>query len=79
MALKDYTLALLTAIQNGTAYFVPGKPIGAIGMYGPVTDKNGVTGTGTLHFPGEEQYGFGAPGSKINPINGYPVQREKMK
>ena len=53
MALNDYTVALLTAIQNGTAYIVPNK----IGIQNrPAIDKNGVIGSAKIHFPGEENY-----------------------
>lgn len=56
MALSDYTVALLTAVQNGTAYIVP-----------DFTDKNGVVGSGKLHFPGEENYTL--PKTRYNVAN----------
>ena len=77
MALNDYTVALLTAIQNGTAYFVPGDPKGAVAtLQRPVTDKNGVLGAGNIHFPGEEKYTTGVRGLEAS--MGMPVYRKSL-
>lgn len=56
MALSDYTIAILKAVQNGTAYIVP-----------DFIDKNGVVGSGKLHFPGEENYTL--PKTRYNVAN----------
>lgn len=62
--LNDYTIALLTAIQNGTAYIVPES-----------VDKNGVVGTGKLHFPGEENYQIQSGRVMINAAKGIDFVR----
>jgi len=71
MALSDYTVALLTAVQNGTAYIVP-----------DFTDKNGVVGSGKLHFPGEENYTLPKTrynAANINASKGIAVNRTSSK
>jgi len=77
MALSDYTVALLTAIQNGTAYFVPGNPKGDVAtLQRPVTDKKGIVGAGNIHFPGEEKYTTGVRGLEAS--MGMPVYRKSL-
>jgi hypothetical protein len=77
MALNDYTVALLTAIQNGTAYFVPGNPKGDVAtLQRPVTDKKGIVGAGNIHFPGEEKYTTGVRGLEAS--MGMPVYRKSL-
>ena len=75
MALNDYTVALLRAIQSGQAYFTPGAPNAIMGIFGPVVDKNGTVGTGNLHFPGEEKF---EKLGKFDPAGGFPLFRNTL-
>lgn len=75
MALNDYTVALLRAIQSGQAYFTPGAPNAVMGIFGPPVDKNGTVGTGNLHFPGEEQF---EKLGKFDPSGGFPLFRNTL-
>ena len=67
MALNAYTIALLTAIQNGTAYIVPTS-----------VDKKGVIGKGKVHFPGEENYQIQSGRAMINASAGVPFSRPNL-
>lgn len=65
--LDDYTIALITAIQNGTAYVVPKN-----------VDKYGVIGSGTVHFPGEENYQIQSGKTMVNASIGKSFYRPTL-